>query len=220
MKSTNVPIALRILILSCTVMLCACSGTGIDDSWTNPDFRGKVKKIYLVGIAKDEMNRRVFEDSFSNHLFSMGVSTESSYRDIMTSAEVDRNTLAQKMAEKGCDSVLLTRLIGHRKETVITHGGYSGYVPGPYYGGRGRYARPPYYNNWGSYYGRRHDVFFTPPSKNEYIVLTVESVMYDLRTEALIWSAQLETVVEGSIDAMMQNYVTQVSKDLKGKGLI
>ena len=44
--------------------------------------------------------------------------------------------------------------------------------------------------------------------------------MYDLRTEELIWSAQLETAVEGSIDAMMQSYVEQVSKDLKRKGFI
>ena len=218
---TAITEVLKILGLICTVfILFACSSTDITGSWTNPDFKGEVKKIYLVGIAKDEMNRRVFEDSFSNHLFSMGVSTESSYRDIMTSSEVDKETLAQKMAEKGCDSVLLTRLIGQRKETVITHGGYSGYVPGPYYGGRGRYARPPYYKSWGSYYGRRHDVFYTSPSENEFIILTVESVMYDLRTEELIWSAQLETAMEGSIDAMMQSYVEQVAKDLKKKGLI
>ena len=44
--------------------------------------------------------------------------------------------------------------------------------------------------------------------------------MYDLRTEELIWSAQLETTVEASIDNMMKNYVEQVAKDLKGKGLI
>jgi hypothetical protein len=201
-------------------MLFACSGTDIDGSWTNPEFKGKVQRIYLVGIARDEMNRRVFEDSFSNHLFGMGVSTESSYRDIMTSDEVNKDTLAQKMTEKHCDAVLLTKLIGQRKETVTTYGGHSGYVPGPYYGGRGRYARPHYYNSWGSYYGRRHDVFYTPPMKNEYVILTVESVMYDLQTEELIWSAQLETTVEGSIDNMMKDYVEQVSKDLKGKGLI
>jgi len=36
----------------------------------------------------------------------------------------------------------------------------------------------------------------------------------------LIWSAQIETTVEGSIDAMMPDYVEQVAKDLKEKGLI
>ena len=44
--------------------------------------------------------------------------------------------------------------------------------------------------------------------------------MYDLITEELIWSAQLETAMEGSIDAMMQSYVEQVAKDLKKKSLI
>jgi len=36
----------------------------------------------------------------------------------------------------------------------------------------------------------------------------------------LIWSAQIETTVEGSIDAMMSDYVEQVAKDLKEKCLI
>lgn len=197
------------------VLLPACSGTEIAGSYSNPEFKGRIDRIYLVGIARDEMNRRVFEDAFSNQLFSMGVSSESSYRDIMTSDEVDSETLARKMAEKNCDSVLLTRLIGQRKETVVNPGGFSGYNS---YGGH--YARPSHYNSWGNYYGRRPDLYYTPPSTNEFIILTVESVLYDLRTEELIWSAQLETVVEESLHKMMQDYVELVAKDLEGKGLI
>jgi hypothetical protein len=45
-------------------------------------------------------------------------------------------------------------------------------------------------------------------------------VLYDLKTEEMIWSAQLETVVEGNIEKMMQDYVDTVTKDLKDKGLI
>jgi hypothetical protein len=36
----------------------------------------------------------------------------------------------------------------------------------------------------------------------------------------MIWSAQLETVVEGSIEKMVQDFVETVSKDLTEKGLI
>jgi len=44
--------------------------------------------------------------------------------------------------------------------------------------------------------------------------------MYDLKTEQLIWSAQYETVLEGGLDKMVQDYVKAASKDLKGKGFI
>lgn len=200
--------------------MVACSGPELTGSWKSSDFKGPIKKVYIVGIAKSEMNRRVFEDSFSNHLFSMGVSTEASYRDISTSQEVNKEILAKKMAEKGCDSVLLTRLIGQRKETVVNPGQVYGYHPGPFYGGYGSYARPGYYNSWGNYYGQRYDVIYEPATTTEFVVLTVESVMYDLRTEQLIWSAQFEMVLEGGLDKMVQNYVNAAAKDLKEKGLI
>jgi len=210
----------RFVLLLTGFAMVACSGPEMTGSWTNSDFVGPIKKVYIVGIAKSEMNRRVFEDAFSNKLFSMGVSTEASYRDIMTSQEVNKDILAQKMAEKGCDTVLLTRLIGQRKETVVSPGHVYGYSPGPYYGGYGRYSRPMHYNSWGNYYGHPYNVVFEPATSTEVVVLTLESVMYDLNTEQLIWSAQYETVVEGGLDKMVRDYVQAASKDLKKKGLI
>ena len=99
----------------------ACSSTDMTGSWTNSDFKGPIKKVYVVGIAKSEMNRRIFEDAFSNQFFSKGVSSEASYRDITFSKDVNKEVLAKKMAERGCDSVVLTRLIGQRKETCDYH---------------------------------------------------------------------------------------------------
>ena len=42
----------------------------------------------------------------------------------------------------------------------------------------------------------------------------------DLKTEELIWSAQYETAVEGSIDDMIDKFVKAAVKDLKGKKII
>ncbi len=208
------------VMLFAGIAMLACSGPEMTGSWTDSQFKGPVKKIYIVGIGKSEMNRRVFEDSFSNKLFSMGVSTQASYRDFMTSEDVNKEALEKIMAENGCDSVLLTRLIGQRKETVVTPGRAYGYAPGPFYGGVGGYSRPGYYSSWGNYYGHPYSVIYEPATTNELVIVTVESVMYDLKTEQLIWSAQYEAVVEGGLDKMVQNYVNAAAKDLKGKGLI
>jgi hypothetical protein len=53
--------------------IAACSSTDMTGSWTNSDFKGPIKKVYVVGIAKSEMNRRIFEDAFSNQFFSKGL---------------------------------------------------------------------------------------------------------------------------------------------------
>lgn len=209
-----------IVLMFVGITMAACSGPVMTGSWTSSDFKGPIKRVYIVGITKNEMHRRVFEDSFSNQLFSMGVSTQASYRDFMTIEEVNKEALAKKMADNGCDSVLLTRLIGQRKETVVTSASAYGFSPGPYYGGYGRYARPGHYNSWGNYFGQPYNVIYEPATTTELVILTVESVMYDLQTEQLIWSGQLETVVEEDLDKMMQAYVKAASKDLKRKGFI
>jgi hypothetical protein len=36
----------------------------------------------------------------------------------------------------------------------------------------------------------------------------------------LIWSAQLETVVEGNMDKLITDFIETVTRDLKEKGLI
>ena len=208
------------VLLGTGVAMLACSGPEMTGSWTDSEFKGQIRKIYIVGIAKREMNRRVFEDAFSNQLFSMGVSTQASYRDFMTTEEVNREALAQKMTENGCDAVLLTRLIGQRKETVVTPGRAYGYSPGPYYGGLGGYARPGHYSSWRNYYGHPYSFVYEPATSTEIVVITVESVMYQLQTEQLIWSAQYETVVEGGLDKMVADYVKAASKDIRAKGLM
>lgn len=201
-------------------ILAACSGKDMASSWTNSDFKGPIGKVYVVGISKDEMNRRIFEDAFSNQFFREKVSSEASYRDITYSNEINKDALAKNMVERGCDAVVLTRLIGQRTETVTTPVYDPVYLPGPYYGGTGRYNRPRHYGSWGGYYGHPLAFSYVPTKTTERVILTVESVMYDLKTEQLIWSAQYETAVEGSIDDMIDKYVKAVVKDLKGKKII
>jgi hypothetical protein len=221
MVDTSMVLILRNSALIFIVLtMVACSSTDMTSSWTNSDFKGPIEKVYVVGIAKDEMNRRIFEDAFSNQFFSKGVSSEASYRDITFSKEINKEALAKNMAERGCDAVVLTRLIGQRKETVTTPVYDPVYLPGPYYGGYGRYNRPRHYGSWRNYYGHPLAFSYVPTTTTERVILTVESVMYDLQTEQLIWSAQYETAVEGSIDTMIEKYVKEVAKDLKNKKII
>ena len=209
-------------LLLVALLVAACSSTTMSGSWSDPAFTKKAKKVYIIGISKDETRRRIFEDSFGRQLTSQGIKTFSSYRDLPSNQDTDREAITQRMIEEGCDSVLITQLIDTRKETVTSPGRVSGYSSGPYYGGRrgGYSGRGGYYNNWGSYYGRRTDIVYEPPTSTEFVIATVESVMYDLETEEMIWSGQLETVIEGNFEKMVQDFVNTVSKDLTEKGII
>lgn len=209
----NAFIRLSLLLLS-GFLLTACSTAEIVGSWSNPDYKGKISNVYIIGIAKNDSIRRIFEDTFDRQLATHGVKAFSSYKDLPGDQESNKVIIIERMKKNGCDSVLLTKLIGQRKETVTTPGTVSGYSSGSYYDGRGGYG------SWGNYYDRRSDFVYTPATTTEYTVLTIESVLYNLKNKEMIWSAQLETFAEGNINALTQDFVEQVTKDLKSKGLI
>jgi hypothetical protein len=203
------------------LLAVACSSTTMSGSWSDTNYKGQIKNVFIIGIAKKDLIQRMFEDTFGNQLSSQGVKTVSSYKSISSTGKVDRETIIQAMTANGCDSVLLTKLIGRRTETVSSPGYASGYSSGYGYGGRGNYGSRNYgHGGWGNYHNRSYDVVYSPPTTTEFVILTVESVLYDLKTEEMIWSAQLETVLGGNIEKMMQDFTKNVTKDLKQKGLI
>ena len=207
-------IALLVLIAT-GMVLGACSSTMMTGSWKNPDFTGRVEKIYVVGIAKQETTRRIFEDGFSKQLATLGATGIPSYVDLKINDETDQDVIAARIKAKGADSVLMARAINSRTEQVVN----PGYVSAPAYGGRGYYP-DPYYRHYGGYYARSYDVVYQPATVSEYKIVTIEANLYSAASGELIWSAQLETVVEANLDALINDFIAVVTKDLKDKGLL
>ena len=223
-------ISARLLVfLFIGLLATACAGTKTSESWSDQNYKGQIKKVYIIGIAKDDFNRMLFENTFESRLTSEGIKAIASFKDnLPTNQELDREDIKQRLLANNCDSVLLTRLVSQRKVSSIgpRRGSYT-YSPRPYSGDPGAtFHRLPdepvghaNYGNWYQYYnyGRLN---YVAPSSLDSVILTVESVLYDLKTEEMIWSAQLETRLEGNIENMMRLFVDEVAKDLKGKGLI
>ena len=209
------------------LLATACTGTKTSDSWSDQSYKGQIKNVYIIGIAKSELNRMLFEDTFKKRLTGEGVKAVSSYTDLLSSnEEVEREDIKKRLLANNCDSVLLTRVVSQRTKSSMSGGrGSYTYTPGPGYPRGLSTQRLPsgtpegHYGNWYQYYntGRMN---YVPPSTASSVILTVESVLYDLKTEELIWSAQLETRLEGNFENMVQLFVNEVARDLKGKGLI
>ncbi len=198
----------RALLLTAFVpMFAACSSTTLSGSWKDPEYRGPVQKIYIVGIAKVDLNRRIFEDTFTRELETLGVKALPSYRDLPISQEGNQSAIVAQLEKNGADAILLTRVTDKRTETVTT----PGYAT-TYYGGSG---------GWGGYYNRGYaETMYTPSTTTEFQIATVESNLYNTKTGKIIWSAQLETVVENNLDKLFTDFVKTVTKDLKKDGLI
>jgi hypothetical protein len=207
-------------IILATFLLAACASTSVTGSWKNPDYSGSPRKIYIVGISKQDTNRRIFEDEFSRQLQVYGVTGISSYKDLAEPQNATKEAIADRVKKNGADSVLMTRIIGKHTEEVVSPGRISGYETGPNYAYPRPYYPDPYYRDWGNYYDRRFEATYEPPIVTQLQVVTIEANLYDAKSGELIWSAQLETVVEASTQELIADFVTTVTNDLRKQGLL
>ncbi len=90
-----------------------------------------VKKVYIVGVSKQETGRRSFEDEFGQKLKEYGIATVFSYKDLKNNQEADLDLITEKVKANGADTLLLTRILGRRTEEVVNPGRVSGYSSAP-----------------------------------------------------------------------------------------
>ncbi len=196
-------------------IVCSCTKTTLSGSWRNQDYLQAVRTIYIVGVSRQETNRRIFEDEFGRQLEQYGIRTFSSYLDLDNVEGVGQDFIMEKVRASGADALLMTRILGKHTEEVV----HPGRIYGPGFPPWGYYPRP-YYRNYWDFYERRYDMIYEPARISRFEVLTLESNLYDAATGELIWSAQLETVMDGTIEAMIRDFIEVVTKDLLEQGVI
>ncbi|NJC89171.1 MAG: DUF4136 domain-containing protein [Desulfuromonas sp.] len=211
----------RWLPIFLATLLAGCSSTTLSGSWKSPDFQGRISKVYLVGISKNETNRRMYESQFAQDLSTYGVTGIASYKDLPDAQNAGKEDVAARMRKNGADSMLITRLIGTHTEEVVTPGRVSSYRSWPGGGYSPYYAPSPYYRHWGSYFDRCcSEIIYEPPTVTRYEVATIEANLYEAKSGELIWSAQLETVIESDLRKLVTDFVKTVTRDLLEQGLI
>lgn len=209
-------ISCRGLLVIIAALLAGCSSTTLSGSWKSPDFHGQISKVYLVGMSNSETNRRMFETQFAQVLTSYGVTGIPSYKDIPDTKNAGKETIDAGMRKSGADSLLITRLIGTHTEEVVTPGRISGYRSWP-----GNYAYPSRYRYWGNYYDRCcYEMIYEPPVVTQYEVAAIEANLYAAGSGELVWSAQLETILESSLQKLVADFIETVTRDLHQQGLI
>lgn len=213
-----------LLLLLALVFLAGCSSTQLAGTWSDPEYKGgSVAKVFVIGVAKDDLTRRMFEDEFVARLAALGSSGIPSYK--YFSEDELRNNKQQviaKINELGGNSVLVAMTVGKRTESVVSPGRTYGSTTRDYDRYRYDSYRPSDVNRrrgWNDYYVDSFDITHQPATVTEVQVVTVESNLYTL-DEKLIWSAQTETMVDKSIGDLVKEFVETVSKDLGSSGLL
>jgi hypothetical protein len=198
------------LIVAAAVSLpiLSCASTKLTGAWKDPSYTGgPVDTVMVIGIAKEESTRRLFEDTFVAQLEANHVRAVPSYPHLPSGAKSDRAAIEKAVKETGVSAVLITHVVGV-EEREQYHPPMQAYAPTNYY--------------WGmyGYYGRAYDYAYDPGYYSRYKVYTLETNLYDGSTAALIWTAQTETFDPQNVASEIDGLVKVLIGDLRSKGLI
>lgn len=206
MPSLRYPVVILMLVAG---LLSACANTRLNSAWKDPSYLARPHKVMVIGVARNPVNRRIFEDEFARQIKAHGTEVVVSYSVLSDKQEGDHALIAAKLAQIKADTVLITRMVSKRTEKF--------YVPGtlnysPQY--------PPYYGTWQNYYGHSYQYMYTPGHVEEDEYAIIETNLYEARNDQLIWSALSETGLDGPDQQRIKSYIGVMVKSMVEHGLL
>jgi len=181
-----------------------CASTKLINSWRDPRYTGPpLAKVLVIGVTKQTVVRRYFEDAFARKLADQGVAAVPSYTLIPEDGEVPKDRMAQAVQQSGADGALITRLVRVDRRARIEPG----------------YATPPvigFYDYYPFAWGR----FYEPPIVYTYDVVTWDTSVFDARTNQMIWAGATETVAPKDLAKEAREAASVVVKALVKSGIL
>jgi hypothetical protein len=194
---------IKLLIpLSLIGLMFACGpSTKLEKSWADPSFNAtttkRFTKVLIIAPLKDAASQRTAEDKIVKQL-KQGVGVQS-YAYLST-ADTNKNVVDQKLLKDGFDGIIEMHLKEVEKSTSYVQGSYTG----GHYGYRGYYG-------YGSY---------SPGYYTEDKTFMVETNLYSIRGNKLLWSGTTSSLNPTSFDATLDQIIYTIKYELQKKGLI
>lgn len=186
-----------IVLGACMVALMAgCSTVSVNDQWRDPSFAGPpLSNVLVVGITRSDTMKRVFEDVFSQQLQAAGIRAERSYARLPQGAT---SLDLKDLKTTGIDGVLTTRVQRVEQKVNVT-------PSGPSYGG---------------FYGWYGSAWASTPDVHQYEVVTLETSVWDVKSEKLVWTATTQGVRSNDLTQATKDLAATLIPKLKSEGVI
>jgi hypothetical protein len=196
-------------MLITAIFLTACANTKISQSWVEPGNKRSYDDILIIGIAQSEQNRRAYESHFVESLRAVGTEAEASYKLIKSNEQIDRDTVKKAIAGMDITAVLVTHMVAVDEETIYRP--TMDYMP--MYGGG-------YYGGLYSYYPHVNSYVSRPGYYTTHETYTLETNLYDVESEELVWSARSRTFSPESVQEVIVDLTKLLIDDLQEKNLL
>ncbi|HXX80310.1 MAG TPA: hypothetical protein VEI46_02085 [Thermodesulfovibrionales bacterium] len=191
------------LVLMAILVLNSCASTTLTSVWKDETYRsGNIKKVLIIAFSERPAVRRFFEDEFKRQMTPLGVEAISSYTVVPYEKLSDKEFLAAQARNLRLDAVLITRLVD--KKTVQSY-----FPPETAYMGPSGYS-----TGWPTYCYNCYQALTRPGYTVENEIVSLETNLYEARTDTLIWSALSDTFAESDKDDYIRSFISVIMKKL------
>jgi len=202
------------LVAAGALAVAACGSTSFNTTWKAPDAKPiTVKagdKVLAMVISKNEATRRGAEAALASELSRNGAVGIPAYTVIPEDAVEDQSKAKPYIEKSGAQYAVIMRATGKDQEisSTPTMGGFYG----PGWGGYGGFYGGFYGYGWGGAWGGSTIQTDT--------IVHVETLVYDLSTDKMIWAGQSSTVNPSKADSMVKELVDEAAKEMRKDGLL
>lgn len=190
------------------LLLAACASTTLDGTWQRAEFAGQRidGAVLVVGVARDETVRRLFEDDMVAKLAARGVKALRSYDSAAGALDGDSHErLLAAARAAGARYLLSTAVIGQEIEQNVT---YEPWPQAGFFGYRGWYR-----TYWGLSWPVRTEV-------RSYRVYLAQTSLVSVAADRVEWTARTRTTAPTDIERETRAFVDVILGALAKAGLI
>lgn len=188
------------------VILASCATTRDVKTWKDDSYQGKLTKVLVVAAFDEPLMRGFIENEFIKQLQAKGVEGIPSKRIIPTEKIRDKEAVIAAIKGSGADTVLVTKVAD------VQHAGQM-------YGG-GIALVPTYYGGWDNFYTESFAEVPVPVYQYDVDIIMLQTKVFDLKKEKLIFSAVSKTYVDGAKESVVKPFVGVMVNELAGAKLL
>lgn len=197
-----------LLVLALLAIVTVAAKTKFTSTWIAPgaapgSFAGK--KVAALVISTDESLRVSGEEALARELVSRGVEGVAAYRVIPKEILRDTDKAKEWFERTGVEGVVTMRPVSADKERT--------WQPS-------MWTTAPYYSTLWGYYGYGWGAVYDPGYVREDTVLTIETMIYSVPANKLLWAGMSETMNPKTTGKVIEDLVEAVVKDMKKHGLV
>jgi hypothetical protein len=179
-----------------------CSSTSMTRSWRYPE-TGPLEfdRVMAVVLVQDPLLRRLGENALVRQI--VAAEAVALHRSVPDEDLGDEAKVREQIAASGVDGVVVMRLVYDENEVTYNAGTYPG----------------PYYSFWG-YYGWAYPIAYQPGYLQTDRLVGIETNVYDVETEKLVWSGLSRTKNPDDVDKLVADTAKAVRSEMKKYGFL